>query len=148
LNRVDGDGDGEAQWAERDVALSKDLSKLFDGAADALLRGVVAQAQGAAHGVKIPVLEIAQENRFTIGLVQLSQSVIQMRRRPPPSGVRRRRTGVARLTDRSLFHVSRQCENPTEKFRGTLCLPFLLDDERVEVDAAEQYVLRQIPALA
>ncbi|HZL78677.1 MAG TPA: hypothetical protein VFC17_07465 [Candidatus Limnocylindrales bacterium] len=50
---------------------------MFHGAADPLLRGVVADAEREADGAEILVLEIAQQKRFAVFVAEAVQGFVE-----------------------------------------------------------------------
>ena len=69
----------ESACAGGDAAFGEELAQAFDGAADALLRGVVADPEGLRHLAGGLAFEVTQQQRVAIRLAQFAQGGVEKR---------------------------------------------------------------------
>ena len=79
LDGVGGDGGDQSAGADGDAAFGEEFAQAFDGAADALLRGVVAHAEGVADFAEGFVLEIAEQDGGAVGVVERVHGFVEQR---------------------------------------------------------------------
>lgn len=71
------EGRSEKGSGESETAAGEDAAKLFEGAGDALLCGVVARAEGEANGAEVEALEMAQQDGFAVGGGEAVEGVVK-----------------------------------------------------------------------
>ena len=88
LDGVGRDDGGQSARADGYAALGKELAQAFDGAADALLRGIVGCAEGLADVPQGLVLEITEQDGSPVGRFERIHRFVEQRFHLRPIGER------------------------------------------------------------